>query len=228
MNTCAAGALVTERSKRGSIWRPRTRGISICTGGSSARSSESGRAAGLRSARAPQLGERSPARPRSAAPPSRTRPASSRTAVEAVSLTWRAAGRAGFLSIFGCISRTSRSPFFCSTATESETTGKRAVRTGAPTGTTAPSITASLRPGEGDHRLQPGIRPARRARGASPRRAVASDPACLGRAPLPAPERTQEQCRRQTPDVLSHGPVSSSCLLTPRTAPPSPEKQAIT
>ena len=50
MKTCAAGALLTFRSKRGSRSTPATLGIPICTGGSSARSSASGRAGGLRSA----------------------------------------------------------------------------------------------------------------------------------------------------------------------------------
>jgi hypothetical protein len=36
MNTCGAGALLTERSKRGSIGRPCTAGISMRNGGSSA------------------------------------------------------------------------------------------------------------------------------------------------------------------------------------------------
>src|SRR6185503_605257 len=58
------------------------------------------------------------------------------------------AGRAGFLWMFGCISKTSRSPSFSSTTRESETPARVASRTGAPSGTTAPSITASLRRGE--------------------------------------------------------------------------------
>ena len=48
MKTCAAGALLTARSKRGSSSRPETAGMPICIGGSSALSSVSGRAGGLR------------------------------------------------------------------------------------------------------------------------------------------------------------------------------------
>src|SRR2546423_2947993 len=50
MKTCAAGALFTERSKRGSSSSspPGRLGIPICTGGNSARSSDSGVEGGLR------------------------------------------------------------------------------------------------------------------------------------------------------------------------------------
>src|SRR5258706_1899834 len=48
MKTWAAGALFTERSKRGAIGRPAAAGISILSGGSSAASTALGRASGLR------------------------------------------------------------------------------------------------------------------------------------------------------------------------------------
>ena len=229
MNTCAAGALLTDRSKRGSSSGPARSGMSICSGGSSARSSVGARRrlalAGARRA-PPRSPDRGPSggRRRDAAA-SRGQQRNARTA----RFTSFRPARAGFLSMLGCISSTSRSPFLLSTATESDKPASVAVAHRRAERHYRAVDQRELARRRSNHRLQPRLR---RAAGA---------PRQPARRP-PAAHRILHGCACATPCARAHAsasaadnpitvrtwPFSSSSLLTMRMHPPRYGKQAIT
>ena len=234
MNTCAAGALVTDRSKRGSSSRPCTLGMPICTGGSSARSSDSGRAGALRSPVRPSSADnlRLQALGRAAARRSRRRASSAKRERRASRrVAFVPAGRAGRLSMFGCISSTSRSPFLLQHRDRIGDPGERAIaHRGAERDHRAVDH-RELASGRSDDRLQSaGGRCAAPGRAGGRERPAAASDRCspCARASLCARAHAKA-IATDNPITFRTWPLSSFSLLTLRMPPPAlAGKQAIT
>ena len=176
MKTCAAGALVTARSKRCSGWRPGALGMPICTGGSSARSSDSGRAGGLRSPVRASSAEISRDRPSggggSAHPPAK---ASASTASGELHFAPSASRR--LLFDIWIHEQHIATAVLLQNRDRVGHAGKRAAARLAADGTSEPSISASLRCGETITSCRPVL-----ALGAQPARALDSPGGCIGSA----------------------------------------------